>query len=67
MQRGEDVDGPSVLGRDAGYAVRGRLDDGEAKGLLEGDVDEDAARGVREAVDVGDVRLREEKFFFLVF
>ncbi len=33
------------------------LDDGEAEGLLEGDVGEDAAGGVGEQVDVGDVLL----------
>ena len=36
---------------------RAYLDDGEAKGFLEGDVGEDAAGGIGQAVDVGDVHL----------
>ena len=58
VQRRQDVDGAAVFRRDARHPVRRGLDHRQAKGLLQGHVDEDAARRQRQAVDVGDVGLR---------
>ena len=42
---------------DGGRGQGGHLDDGEAEGLLQGHIGEDAARGKGQAVDVGNVGL----------
>lgn len=61
---------PSVLGGHCGHAVRRRLDDRQAKGLLQRDVDKHAARGLQYSMAggvegggerVGSIRRRQLK------
>ena len=57
LERLDDVHRATMLGGHDGRPVYGGLDEGQAKRLLQRDVDEHARRPLREAVDVADVLL----------
>lgn len=62
VQRGHNVDGAAVAGGDDGHAVRGRLDEGQAKGLLRGVEGVEGGSGSRRAARAVGVRTSARSF-----